>query len=538
MALLVVVLSAATQVIFSAYEGKDLHFHEALIFVVETLTTTGYGEQLPFLSPVTTLWSLFLMATGFVVIVVWLTSILSSWLAERFQTLPPRQAPPRMEHHVIICGAGPVGRFLAEDLEALEVPYILVDQDRNQLERLMRQGLQVMEGDPGQFETLQAARIEACRALVATMDDPEDANTCLVARALRPDLPLLATAEHDANEPYLRAAGASHVISAKRSLGERLGYLATAPLAGELDRLWGSVSDLKVCQVPVLPGSALDSVTLMEARIRERTGATILGMWQHGHFVPAPHAETRLRPGQVLIAAGRPEHLERLKTVSQVHARPLTNPHPETLVLGYGDVGRAAVRVLQSKSIPFRILSLRASEDAKLPWLEGDATDGGALLRAGIREVGRCIVALDDDARSVFATLMARELNPGLRIVARANNIETVPRLYLAGADNVLSVSEVAGAHLTRQVLPRDLRPPALDDLSTREVPVPKGLVGKSLISGQVSSRSGCLVIGIRLPGGEMEANPSPQRMLRQGERLVLFGTEEQFERFHEAFGG
>ncbi|MFZ5817075.1 MAG: potassium channel family protein [Bacillota bacterium] len=530
-------MTLGTQWVFAHYEGRSLNFFQALLFVMETLTTTGYGEQVPFSSNLTVLWAVLLMVTGFIQISVWLTSIASTWVQTHLQTLPPRRAPAGMKEHVIICGAGPVGEFLAQELRQAGLAYVLVDDRRRVLEGQMRQGLTVVEGDVRQVETLQAVHIESARAILSTLSDTEDASVALVARALRADLPFYCTVEHADNERFLRAAGATEVVLAKRTLGERLGWLATAPLAGMVDRLWGQESGLAVCTVPVLPGSPLAVPTLREARIRERTGANVLGLWSHGHFFPATSPEMPLRAGDVLIAAGRNEELEKLRVLSAGAARPISPAGQPVLILGFGDVGLAAAERLEAAKLPYRVLSLTLPDGVHCDWVQGDATNVDDLKRAGVESVGRCIVALNDDTRSVFATLMVRQLNPGLRIAARANSVEAVTRLYLAGADNVLSVSEIASAQLARFVNAAGKGSPTLEEVDSRLVPVPDSLVGKSLASGEVGNRTGCIVVAIRTGEGQIEVNPSPNRVLQKGESLFLFGTHEQFTRFGREFG-
>ncbi|MFZ5825964.1 MAG: potassium channel family protein [Bacillota bacterium] len=534
---LLLAMTVGTQWVFARYEERTLTVPEALLFVMETLTTTGYGEQLPFKSGVTAIWAVVLMVTGFVQISVWLTSLASTWVQNHLQTLPPRHAPAGFKDHVIICGAGAVGEFLARELKQAAIDYVLVDDRRRVLEGHMRDGLVVLEGDVRHAETLQAARIGTARAVVSTLNDTDDASVALVVRALSGDLPFYCTVEHVENERFLRAAGASHVVLAKRTLGERLGWLATAPLAGMVDRLWGDDAGLNVATVPILPGSQLAAPTLREAKIRERTGANVLGLWSHGHFIPATGPDLPLYPGNVLIAAGTPTDLERLKALSAGHARPIAPATGPVLILGFGDVGRAAAQRLQAANIPYRVLSLKLPEGIEGDWVQGDATSTEDLQRAGIEQVGRCIVAIDDDTRSVFATLLVRQLNPGLRIVARANSIEAVTRLYLAGADNVLSVSEIGGAQLARLLQASGKGLPTLEDVETRLVPVPSSLVGKNLVSGQVGKRTGCIVLAIQTQSGTVEITPSPKRILFAGEKLVLFGTAEQFDQFTDAFG-
>lgn len=533
---LIVLMTLGTQWVFVRFEGRSLDFATALLFVVETITTTGYGEQLPFKSSLTALWSVLLMVTGFVQISVWVTSLASSWVQANLQVLPPTHVPHGLENHVIICGAGPVGTFLANELEQADLPYVLVDDRRPLLENHMRQGLAVMEGNVHHVEAFQAARIETARAVVSTLRDSDDASVALIVRAIRPDIPICCMVEHAENERFLQAAGATHLVLAKRTLGERLGWLTTAPLAGMLDRLWGPAG-LGVCTVPVLPGSALAVPTLREARIREQTGANILGVWSHGQFMPVTDPDMPLRPGHVLVAAGSQAELERLSVLSAGQARPVSPQGMPVLILGYGDVGQAVAERLQRAGVPYRILSLALMNgETGVDWVQGDATDADDLQRAGVADAGYCVVALDDDTRSVFATLLVRQLNPGLRIAARANSIEAVTRLYLAGADNVLSVSEVAGTQLARLIQAGGAGRARLEDVETRLVAVPLALVGKNLVDGQVGRNTGCIVMAVQTESGAVETTPPPERVLCAGEKLVLFGTAEQFDRFTRAY--
>lgn len=533
---LLLILPLITLLIFARYESKPLRFHEAVGFVLQTITTTGYGEQTPFLSGVTTAWSGILMAFGFVVLSVWLTYLMMTWISERIQVLPPTRPPAGLKRHVIICGTGPTGRFLARHLAALKVPYLLLDDERTRLSSLKQAGLVVMEGDPAEAAVLRTAGIDQARALIATMDDPANAGVCLLARALRPELPRLSTAECAVNEPVLEAAGATRLVSAKRSLGDRLAWLARAPLTRRLDRLFPELDGLVICQVPVLPGSPLDGQSLRSTRMRERTGANVLGSWTDGHFLPFLPTDSPLRPGQVLVAAGERGALDRLHALAGSLPRPLLAPVRSALILGAGDVGLAAAQALEREGVSVRMLSQDVPEGVP-GVMRGDAARLDDLYRAGVAEVDCLIVALKHDIPAVFATLIARQRNPGLRIFARARHAETVPRLYLAGADNVLSASEVAGVQLELLVLPPGTAPPSLEELATRAVPVSPALAGRTLAESRVGERSGCLVIGIRRPDGPVEVNPPAHRRLAEGEQLILYGTADRFGRFGKAFG-
>ena len=77
---------------------------------------------------------------------------------------------------------------------------------------------------------------------------------------------------------------------------------------------------------------------------------------------------------------------------------------------------------------------------------------------ARIGEARFCIVALNDDDVNIFTTLMARNLNPGIRILARANEPPSVEKLYRAGADYVALLHGSAGRRLAGSCSPIRLR--------------------------------------------------------------------------------
>lgn len=346
-------LTGLTQVVFTHLEGRRLAWHEALLFVVETMTTTGYGELLPFRSAVTSVYAIILIALGFLVLIAGVASIAGRWLASRFTELPPTAAHRRLRRHVLVVGYAPLVDTLHGALRQRGWPVLVVDRRPEVVTALIRRGIPALVGDGSDAPVLTAAHLQSARALVAVEDDAVNAAVLLTARHLRAGMARFATVEHAGNAGFLEAAGAAQVVSAKMMTGEALGRWA----------------------------------------------------------------------------------------VDQV------GPGRRALVLGAGDVGQAAAAVMRAAGLPARALSLTAPLTGA-DWLRGDATDASALAAAGIAHVDACVVALDDDARAVFATLVARRLAPGLLIAARANTLAAVDDLRLAGADYVLSVAEVAGDRL------------------------------------------------------------------------------------------
>ncbi|HZD42774.1 MAG TPA: NAD-binding protein, partial [Methanomicrobiales archaeon] len=139
-------------------------------------------------------------------------------------------------------------------------------------------------------------------------------------------------------------------------------------------------------------------------------------------------------------------------------------------------------------------------------------------------------VALNDDDVNIFTTLMARNLNPSLRILARANEPASVDKLYRAGADYVALLPAIGGQVIASIILSD--RVAVLLDLPDRQKVVMKHVMRHVPTSvGEVERRSGATVLGIERPG-ESIVRPATTTSVREGDALVVLGRNETLKRF------
>jgi len=121
------------------------------------------------------------------------------------------------------------------------------------------------------------------------------------------------------------------------------------------------------------------------------------------------------------------------------------------LVLGYGDLtepileelderGTAAYAVVTTNETAARQLGERS-----IPVLTADPSDVEPLERVHVADARAIVVATENDAQDALAILTARQLNPGVRIVAAATQRENIDKLRRAGADQVISPSTLGG---------------------------------------------------------------------------------------------
>ncbi|MFB6184660.1 MAG: NAD-binding protein [Haloarculaceae archaeon] len=127
------------------------------------------------------------------------------------------------------------------------------------------------------------------------------------------------------------------------------------------------------------------------------------------------------------------------------------------LVLGYGDLTEPLVEEL-STAATFVVVTPDTDRAAQLrsrgfDVVTGDPSDEEPLRQAGIADARAVIAATNDDAADALALLTARELNPGVRIVAAATDRENVPKLRRAGADEVISPAVIGGHLLVESAL-------------------------------------------------------------------------------------
>jgi NADPH-dependent F420 reductase len=124
-----------------------------------------------------------------------------------------------------------------------------------------------------------------------------------------------------------------------------------------------------------------------------------------------------------------------------------------TIVVGFGTMGRAAVRTLLEARVPPDTIvvvdqdhdAVREANATGLTAVAGDATRTKVLASAEADKASRIIVAVPRDDTAVLITLTARQLSPGAVIVATIRASENEPLLHQSGADHVIISAEAAG---------------------------------------------------------------------------------------------
>ena len=125
---------------------------------------------------------------------------------------------------------------------------------------------------------------------------------------------------------------------------------------------------------------------------------------------------------------------------------------------------------------------------------------------------------------------MARNLNPGIRILARANEPASVDKLYRAGADYVALLPMIGGQTIGRIILADTVT--ILLDLPNGDIVVMKQvMLSHSRTAGWFVRKSGVRIIGIESVNRSIIA-PGPDEILTRGDSIIAAGNTEQLKKF------
>ena len=296
---------------------------DSFYMTVITITTVGFGEVQP-LSPdgkAFTIGMALLGVGGFTYTFSTITDYLvkgeiRGYLRERRL----RMEINSMQNHYVVCGFGRVGVRVAEELRSEGNQVLVVEQDEKACARAREKQYIVLEGNVNDEIILNKMGLQNAKGLIATLSTDE-ANLMLVvsARAINSELMIVARSNFEFNEKKLLIAGATRVISPYSIGGRRIAHLVTRPRVVEfLDIVMHSDEiELRMEDICVREKSELDGCEIGTGRIREKTGANIIGLrLKEGQYKVSPAPDTVLRADDVIVALGTKDQLHLLQDLN------------------------------------------------------------------------------------------------------------------------------------------------------------------------------------------------------------------------------
>lgn len=289
---------------------------DAAFEAVTTVSTVGFGEVEP-LSGAGKVFTIFLILAGVGTVLyalgILVETVVEGRINELFGRRRMNQSIASLHDHVIICGWGRVGRSITAEVIDAGRDLIIVDSDAEKVHGVSHR---VVVGDATSDSVLRSAGIERAAALVAAVDgDAENSFITLSARALNPDLFIVARARGSDSGEKLQRAGADRVVNPQHIGGARMAAFVLRPHVAEfIDVVMHERTlEFRLQEVLVSEGSPIAGRSLRDAHVRDRTGSLVLALRNaDGTFRTNPPPDTLICAGQVIIAIGTDEELQAL----------------------------------------------------------------------------------------------------------------------------------------------------------------------------------------------------------------------------------
>ncbi len=271
---------------------------DSLYVAVTTLTSLGSGNKYPSSEAgraLTVALALLGVSTLAVAGAELLGAFVTGELREFWRSRTMARRIESLEHHVIVCGFGQVGRQICARLRAGGVAVVAVDRRDGPLARARDTGVYPVLGDAGLDDTLRSAGIDRARALVAAAgSDPDNVVITMTARLLHPALPIVSCSESEASIPKLVRAGATRTASPHVIAGERIAEAVLRPSAAQ--------ADLQLREELVRPGGPLDGQTVGAGGLRAPGGPVLVAIRRRdGQVAFNPADAVRVHAGDVVI---------------------------------------------------------------------------------------------------------------------------------------------------------------------------------------------------------------------------------------------
>jgi len=77
------------------------------------------------------------------------------------------------KEHIIVCGYGIVGKFVAQNLDELGASYIVIDDSPKHVNEAINDNREVYLGDMSKRSILEALNAKECSSIIVTLDNPE-----------------------------------------------------------------------------------------------------------------------------------------------------------------------------------------------------------------------------------------------------------------------------------------------------------------------------------------------------------------------------
>lgn len=118
-----------------------------------------------------------------------------------------------IKNHVVICGYGRIGSYVGRALTLANIPFIAIDYNFHSVERMKKEGINIIYGDPTDIDLLDYAETEHALALVSAVPGKLDQEAIILnAKQLNPEIYIISRVHTDEDLQRLKDLGVSSVV--------------------------------------------------------------------------------------------------------------------------------------------------------------------------------------------------------------------------------------------------------------------------------------------------------------------------------------
>ncbi|WP_341216415.1 NAD-binding protein [uncultured Wocania sp.] len=298
---------------------------DALYMTVITITTVGFKEVHP-LDDATKIFTISLILIS-VFILGYALSVITEYILSKnsFEELKQKKMQKKIDNlknHIIICGYGRNGKQAATKLLAYNKPFVIIEKDKELVEKDENDLMPFVLGNANEDETLLQAGVDRASCLISAL--PNDADNLFVVlstRQINKSINIISRASQETSYKKLKLAGANNVILPDKIGGDHMASLVVVPgLMEFVDNL--SIvgkSNINIEEIAV-EKLTKEIKTIKDLDLRKKTGCTVIGYKdQNGEYIVNPEADLDLAPNSKIIVLGRPEQIDVLNTVYNIN---------------------------------------------------------------------------------------------------------------------------------------------------------------------------------------------------------------------------
>lgn len=240
-----VLLLIVTLITFFGREGyidnehpdQLLSFIDALYYSTVTITTTGYGDIVPYTETARLVTTVIVTPIRIVFIVLLVGTTLQVLAEQSSFNFRLRRWQRNLRDHVVVCGYGVKGQSALEYIRSHspDIDAVVIDEDDSALEEANRLEITGISGKAYDRQILEAAGVRTAKIVIVALSSDEQAIlTVLRVRELNKKAKIVSSCKEEANFQLLYSSGASQVIVSSSSAGRILGMAAETPEAARV----------------------------------------------------------------------------------------------------------------------------------------------------------------------------------------------------------------------------------------------------------------------------------------------------------------